>query len=308
MRNTTASLLFLGLAALTACDGAEGPAGPSGAAGPAGAVGPTGAAGPTGAIGPTGSMGLPGTDGMDGLDGMGGPAGMTGATGPTGAPSPVLPVIAPYLDVYGRSQAEWSAQWWRWVLSVPAADNPLFDTTGASCATNQDDDVFFLVGALAQSSSTATVAYAQATRTCTVPFGKPIYFPVVNYMFVLMFAPPEVTEADMIEAAEYYGEPASGLVVELDGVSVPGLSSHVQDTGAFDLPFPDGSLFDGGPTPLLAGTTRAADHGYYVMLAPLAPGTHTLRFRGVSEQTLARHGYDFRFELDVTYTLIVPPG
>jgi len=29
---------------------------------------------------------------------------------------------------YGRSYGEWSAAWWQWALSMPAAKHPLFDT------------------------------------------------------------------------------------------------------------------------------------------------------------------------------------
>lgn len=292
--------------------GPSGPPGPTGATGasgnlgPAGPTGATGAAGPTGPTGAVGEMGSNGPVGPAGPTGDPGPAGPAGPAGPTGPGAPEEPVIAPYLDVYGLSQAEWAAEWWRWVVSIPAGPtHPLADPTGASCGLAQDADVFFLVGSLADPVTSST-AVGLAQRSCTVPADTPLFFPLVNTMFTMLGAPEGATEADMIDAAEYFGEPVSNLSLEIDGVAQAGLYGHDQTTAAFDLPYPDGSILEYPPEILPAGVTRAADHGYYVMLAPLAAGTHTVRFTGRLVNSVPVHGYDFSFELDVTYIIDVP--
>jgi hypothetical protein len=53
------------------------------------------------------------------------------------------------------------------VLSIPAANNHLLDTTGEDCAAAQSSNVWFLVG---------TFGSGSATRTCTVPTGTALFF------------------------------------------------------------------------------------------------------------------------------------
>ena len=47
-------------------------------------------------------------------------------------------VIAPDQDVGGISQAELTANWWKWMISYPAATNPVLDTTGQSSHLGSD--------------------------------------------------------------------------------------------------------------------------------------------------------------------------
>ena len=57
-------------------------------------------------------------------------------------------------------------------LEQPNSENPLLDETGKHCQDAQAGPVFFLVG---------TAGTGQATRDeCVVPFGKLLYFPLVN--------------------------------------------------------------------------------------------------------------------------------
>src|SRR5215813_11467964 len=60
----------------------------------------------------------------------------------------------------GQTYGRWAAEWWQWLLGVPAATNPLTDTTGQHCAQRQVDRVWFLAGA---PSPDAVV------RACEVP-------------------------------------------------------------------------------------------------------------------------------------------
>jgi hypothetical protein len=52
---------------------------------------------------------------------------------------------------------------------------------------------------------------------------------------------------------------------------------------------PEGSTF----------VTGAASDGYWLMLEPLSPGTHTIEFGGTAKNT--------GFQLNVTYTITVVP-
>jgi hypothetical protein len=254
-----------------------------------------------------GLNGTDGTDGADGTDGTNGTNGMDGEPGPPGPPGVIGAVIPPYLDVYGRSQAEWTAEWWRWAAAMPAMGHPLFDQTGSDCGRGQDRRVFFIGGTYIV-APTPTGIVGTATRTCTVDADEPIFFPIINSFYNnIGAAQPEPDEA-LVAGAELFGEPVTNLSLTIDGVPQTRLYAHAQTSEAFNFTYPDGSIFDTMMTPLPAGSSNGADHGYWVMLAPLEPGIHRVHFRGKLELTTAVHGFDFTVEMDIVYNLDVPPS
>jgi hypothetical protein len=179
--------------------------------------------------------------------------------------------------VSGLRQDEWSRAWWQWAASFEYEDSPVADRTGDRCAARQSGPVWFLAG---------TYGTRRTIRTCTVPAGKYLFFPLINY--VVMRRPTGTTSCAAVtrSAAEVTDE-ASGLLLDVDGVRHPGLERHRQATR---------ECFDMGA--LMQPRTQvypSAANGYYVMLRPLAPGRHTLNFGGVLPSMLQA----------VTYTLIV---
>jgi hypothetical protein len=183
-----------------------------------------------------------------------------------------------------------SADWWEWVASIPTPENPLLDTTGAECAVGQHGPVWFLTGIFGGSSPTHVV------RTCTVPAGKDIFFPVANSIF---FNTPGVCGQPRnlsysVEQARQYateGLTSAARTAELDGTAIQSIQRVA--SVPFSVSLPEDNIFDAvclsynlGNLP--AGTyAPAADDGYYVLLTGLTPGKHTLRFqvRGVLDVT-----------------------
>ena len=74
----------------------------------------------------------------------------------------------------GRADAvpldELSAQWWQWLLSNPEKDNPNLDISGDDCMVGQRGSIWFLAGTFG----------GAASRTCSIPQGTTLFFPVVN--------------------------------------------------------------------------------------------------------------------------------
>jgi hypothetical protein len=94
---------------------------------------------------------------------------------PTSAAKSATPVEVIEVQTFGASYGEWSARWWQWALSIPAETNPILDMDGANCANGQYDDVWFLAGTFG----------GPAVRSCTIPAGKPIFFPLLNTAMML---------------------------------------------------------------------------------------------------------------------------
>ena len=68
-----------------------------------------------------------------------------------------------------------TAQWWQWAFSIPTSVNPQLDDTGQDCMVGQRGSIWFLAGVFGSGS---------AKRTCSVPEGAMLFFPVINSAFV----------------------------------------------------------------------------------------------------------------------------
>ncbi len=179
--------------------------------------------------------------------------------------------------VAGLTQEHWSRVWWQWAATFEMYQSPVADRTGELCASKQSGNVWFLAG---------TYGTARTIRTCRVPRGQYLFFPIVNY--VVMPNPPQSLscEAAMATAARIT-DGLKRILLEVDGASYEGLAQHRQATReCFDL----GALSE---PPIRMYPTAA--NGYYVMLRPLPPGEHVINFGGALPSIIQL----------VTYTIVV---
>lgn len=203
-------------------------------------------------------------------------------------------ILPPHSRAFGSSYAEWAATWWTWVLSIPEEVNPLFDTTGANCAVGQSGHVWFLAG--------TTGADGPVTRTCEIPEGKALFFPLLNYLWVDYPEDHPFDEENARGTLAWLMDLAGDVTCEIDGRPVRNIDRYRGPSAVFDLPADN--LY-GYPTEPPPGDPNeyygpCVDDGYYLLLAPLAVGEHTIRFTG----GLFWEGEPF-FYLDVTYNITV---
>ena len=198
-------------------------------------------------------------------------------------------VVSPNSTAYGVKISEWSADWWQFVLSIPGSDNPLFDPDGSQCVLGQRGPVWFLVGWFGPGA---------ATRTCSIPEGTALFFPVINVVDVNIAA--QTAKELRAETAPCL-DAVTLLSVVVDGVSVPKLHEKFRvKSEVFEVTLPADNLFGIDP-----GTySPAIDDGFYVMLKPLSVGPHTLHFEGASAGCPLIGG---PFSVDVTYNLTIVP-
>ena len=168
------------------------------------------------------------------------------------------PLIPADQAVDGASQLEWSQRWWQWALSFDRVRSPVADRTGQMCASRQSGKVWFLAG---------TYGTARTERTCHVPAGKVLFFPLINFVTFRAEGGDEPCASLVARAAALTNKP-SALVLDIDGQRFDKLQTHrLSHDGCF-------SLVQGQPA-------DAASNGYYVALGPLTPGTHTINFGGI---------------------------
>lgn len=206
-----------------------------------------------------------------------------------GNPGVIPPVAAPFGGGYGQ----WSAAWWQWVLSVPAATSPLFDETGAFCGEGQSGKVWFLAGNFG----------GESVRRCRIPQGKAIFFPVAtgiagSGVYDCDPSAPGVP-CDVNALRQLLGVVLDNpilLEAEVDGRPLENLSAYRALSPVFSINYPEGNVYG---QPAGAYQPHVAD-GYWIMLAPLSAGVHTIRFKAA----LDIYGM-FVFETETTYFITV---
>jgi hypothetical protein len=213
----------------------------------------------------------------------------------------------------GLTYGQWSSRWWQYVLSIPVHDsrhtdkilNPLFDETGSQCGFRQSGPVFFLVGVINTSG--------EAERTCTVPDGKFLFFPILNNECSSMERAPfhGTTRAELAMCNNGFVSLTTNLVAQIDGQAVRNLSKfrvcRPKDPLCTAVPLIDvtlpadnalGPLDPQGvltPPGLLSLKGTSLGDGFYLMLEPLSRGQHLVHFGGSLPG----------FTLDIIYHLTV---
>ena len=204
--------------------------------------------------------------------------------------------VDPTQPVAGTSQLELSQQWWQWTLGIPAASNPLLDSTGAFAHSNNDGPVFFVAGNVGGST----------TRSFTAPAGKPIFFPLVNAFDIEVPA-----DGCNFQCASSFIPGAGGVTnlhATLDGQDLLTFPSFRQtSTSFFAVTFP-ASLRDafGFPSQYV-GNLDAISDGYWVAVDGLSPGPHTLVFGGTITELYAG-ATPFTVGVTANITAVPEPG
>jgi hypothetical protein len=195
-------------------------------------------------------------------------------------------VLPPHSKPYGLTYGEWSARWWQWAFSIPLAEHPFIDSTGANCGAGQSGKVWFLVGATG----------GEVRNGCVVPAGKALFFPIINVECSTLEPPPFFgsNEAELRSCAEGFLNNIADLTCEIDGQAIQNLNLYRGGSPLFEFTVPDGNILG-----VAAGSGLSVADGIYVMLAPLPVGAHTIHFTGTF--------VDLMFTIDTTYNLTVVP-
>jgi hypothetical protein len=196
--------------------------------------------------------------------------------------------------VAGKTYGDWGAEWWKFVLAIPYDRSPI-NLAGVECVNDQRGPVHFLFG----------TSGGSATRSCTVPARKPIFFPLLNSFNDFPCPDPAFAPAagqsmeDFLTAGidPIFSNLVVALEATLDGDPLESLFSFRATSRLATF---TGDLSQQAIDPCITGAPQVgvAD-GYWLMLRPLKRGRHDLHFRG------AMDFFGTPFETEVTYSLTV---
>jgi hypothetical protein len=157
-----------------------------------------------------------------------------------------------------------AARWVQWAAATGPLRNPILDDTGRHAHRRQPGDVWFLGGCFG----------GAVHRRCTVPAGRPLFFPAFN-----MWCPDGT-----------YIPPLPGATGEayVDDVRHP-----VEPIDAAELFEVRGAWLN--PVTRRRGAVGMRVWGLWASVDPLDPGTHQVRFTGTDG-----HGFRVTAMYDLT--------
>jgi hypothetical protein len=205
-----------------------------------------------------------------------------------------------------QSYADLGAQWWQWALQAPAADTPLFDD-GTKCRVGQEGPVWFLAGTLGNGEANVVTE-----RTCDVPVGKAIFFPVINAAYFGFIDDSEDTRtAEYVRATANFcdSNTIQNLSVTIDGIPVNNPTQYYassDDSPIFQVQLPTDNIASATPDSVAELMFSPSAHqGYYIYVQPLEPGPHTIEWTASWDCTGGTG--DLNSE-NIKYNLNVLPG
>jgi hypothetical protein len=174
-----------------------------------------------------------------------------------------------------------TAQWWQTFLAINSSNSNPLDRCDLGTP-----NVLFLAG----------TAGGSTTRTCTVTANKSILVPLIN----VECSEDEdngPTPNEWRTCAQGITDQFTNLSLTIDGVPVSDdLTRFRVQSQVFSFTSADPNIF--GVPPVT--NSRAVADGYWALIKPLVPGTHTLSFGGAYPPG--------HFTTIATYTLNVTPS
>jgi len=175
------------------------------------------------------------------------------------------------------SYPDWHVACLNWIMSIAATNNPLLNVDDVADLANpaphplwvgpfdasvgQSGNVWFLPG-----------GYATVVREATIPAGKTLVVPLLNHM---VWGWPPLPEAEawmrfyvglVLDTAE--------ISCEIDGVPVRHIEQYRHQSPAAPVILSDNNMLGMPP----GDYGMMVDDGYYLILAPLSVGAHTIHW------------------------------
>ena len=204
-----------------------------------------------------------------------------------------LNIFSPGSKPYGLAYDKHIENYWKWVLGIPAKENPINDQTGEKCAigqSNSNSSVFYLTfnnGGVSE-------------RVCKVPAGKGLFIPVMQVEISnkdLSDATPEDLKAETKKDQDS----VNSLYLKIGDkeYNYGELQKYRTPTDVFDVDYANNGIFaivEGGPT-------KASADGFYVITEPLQKGNYTIHYKS-SLSCLDPNCAEPNFAQDIKYNII----
>ena len=187
---------------------------------------------------------------------------------------------------FGKTSGQWAAAWQQWAFSIPADQSPFLDETGASAGVGQSGPVWFLAGNFG-GETVRNITVLETSRCSSRWSTRSSFAPNPPSQRMSPASGPSSKDSSRpLTPAR-----SMGGVWWTWRITIPSRPSSTRPLFADNLFGLEPGVY--GP---------AMTIGYYLMVKPLRPGTHTIHFSGLHPNG---PGEEDDFSLDVTYNITV---
>ena len=178
--------------------------------------------------------------------------------------SPNPGVLPPAARVQGMTLGEWSGEFWKATLAIPASIHPGLGYPWSSCAIERTGNVGIVV-----------TSWVSEEIDCEMPVGMMLYFVVVTSECSSGEAPPWYGgNEEELRACALQWEPAN-LEASIDGIPVENIDEYTVLSPLYQFYVPEDNAFG-----IVSGTYDSVAYTNGFILAPLSPGEHTIEISG----------------------------
>lgn len=171
---------------------------------------------------------------------------------------------APNERPFGISFGQWTVKWWRWLLSCPSSINPASDKSGINSSLNQNGPVWYLAGTFGEDFV--------PHRECSIPDGKCIFFPIINFELNNLENPEFTTDEELISNVKKDEDDITNQIANVDGLEI--VAWRVEsDPKIFHVDLPPENCLQ-----IQSKRIKIASDGYWIFLKPLSKGKHKIFF------------------------------
>lgn len=193
-------------------------------------------------------------------------------------------VIPPDARYKGLTYGQWVAKWQQAACAIPVVgeDHPFLSGE----PFGKEKGIRFLTG-----------LPGGVTVNVTIPAGTALFFPLFVAECSNLEAPPfyGANAAEQAAIVNGFIDDVSDLGAEIDGRAVRHPEFYRVQSPQFVLRVPENNIL-GVPGP---ATGTSVSEGYFLLLAPLSVGTHSIRFTATYPP--------FAYTIDTTYVVTVVP-
>ena len=193
----------------------------------------------------------------------------------------------PGARICDRTFGEWTAEWWRWIMSTPASVSPLLDETGQHAGMNQPTScVWFLTGSFACSEKNYPF------RKVKIPRGRSILFPIINCEASRMEYPLLKTDSALVEHVMNDMNSIIKKECFINGLRVnPERVPSEPQLFSIDIGNENVIGIRNG------GMTYATADGFWVFMKPANSGRYVITFEGSCELDRLNSGASYDLEI-----------
>ena len=200
-----------------------------------------------------------------------------------------LAVFSPVEKPFGLSYGDWSAEWWKWLLSTPIDSNPSTDKTGQYCHINQNNpNVWFLAG--------TSGGYEE--RKCSIPEGKAILISPIEVICTFAEFPELKTEEDLRNCAKSDQDAVKDVKLTVDFIPIKDFQKYRVASQLFNITLKENNILG-----VSSQSTEAISDGTFIMLKDLPVGHHTIYASGLLTDFTTSSNLNFvsevKYDIDI---------